>query len=176
MDEHVDHHQDRSPASSPCAAAGDRMPSTSSCSSATAAGCGGWWRLRLDPRLQGRVDASDVIQEGYLDAMRRLDEYIRDPSVPFYLWLRFLVGQRVHEQHRRHLGTPGRDAGREVSLYRGAMPGASTGGPGGPAPGQADQPQPGGGAGRAEDPAPGGAQPHGPDWTARSWSCATSSS
>ena len=26
--------------------------------------------LRLDPRLQGRVDASDVIQEGYLDAMR----------------------------------------------------------------------------------------------------------
>jgi RNA polymerase sigma-70 factor, ECF subfamily len=83
--------------------------------------------LRLDPRLQGRVDASDVIQEGYLDAMRRLDEFIRDPSVPFYIWLRFLVGQRVQEQHRRHLGTPGRDVGREVSIYRGAMPGASTG-------------------------------------------------
>jgi RNA polymerase sigma-70 factor, ECF subfamily len=83
--------------------------------------------LRLDPRLQGRVDASDVIQEGYLDAMRRLEEYIRDPSVPFYIWLRFLVGQRVQEQHRRHLATPGRDVGREVSIYRGAMPGASTG-------------------------------------------------
>jgi RNA polymerase sigma-70 factor, ECF subfamily len=63
--------------------------------------------LRLDPRLRGRVDASDVIQEGYLDAMRRLEEFIRDPSVPFYIWLRFLVGQRVQEQHRRHLGTPG---------------------------------------------------------------------
>lgn len=83
--------------------------------------------LRLDPRLQGRVDASDVIQEGYLDAIRRLDEFIRDPAVPFYIWLRFLVGQRVQEQHRRHLETPGRDIGREVSLYRGAMPGASTG-------------------------------------------------
>src|SRR3954470_18159041 len=83
--------------------------------------------LRLDPRLQGRVDASDVIQEGYLDAMRRLEEFIRDPSVPFYIWLRFLVGQRVQEQHRRHLGAAGRDVGREVSLYRGAMPGASTG-------------------------------------------------
>ena len=83
--------------------------------------------LRLDPRLQGRVDASDVIQEGYLDAMRRLEEFIRDPAVPFYIWLRFLVGQRVQEQHRRHLGTPGRDVGREVSIYRGAMPGASTG-------------------------------------------------
>jgi RNA polymerase sigma-70 factor, ECF subfamily len=83
--------------------------------------------LRLDPRLRGRVDASDVIQEGYLDAMRRLEEFIRDPAVPFYIWLRFLVGQRVQEQHRRHLDTPGRDVGREVSLYRGAMPGVSTG-------------------------------------------------
>ncbi|MDG3008410.1 sigma-70 family RNA polymerase sigma factor [Paludisphaera mucosa] len=83
--------------------------------------------LRLDPRLRGRIDASDVIQEGYLDAMRRLEEFIRDPSVPFYIWLRFLVGQRVQEQHRRHLGAPGRDVGREVSIYRSAMPGASTG-------------------------------------------------
>jgi RNA polymerase sigma-70 factor, ECF subfamily len=82
--------------------------------------------LRLDPRLQGRVDASDVIQEGYLDAMRRLDEFIRDPAVPFYIWLRFLVGQRVQDQHRRHLASPGRDVGREVSIYRGAMPSAST--------------------------------------------------
>jgi RNA polymerase sigma-70 factor (ECF subfamily) len=83
--------------------------------------------LRLDPRLRRRVGASDVVQEGYLDAMRRLDEFIRDPAVPFYIWLRFLVGQRVQEQHRRHLDTPGRDVGREESLYRGAMPGASTG-------------------------------------------------
>jgi RNA polymerase sigma-70 factor (ECF subfamily) len=83
--------------------------------------------LRLDPRLQGRVDASDVIQDGYLDAMSRLEEYARDPRVPFYIWLRFLVGQRVQDEHRRHLGTAGRDVGREVSIYRGAMPGASTG-------------------------------------------------
>ncbi len=83
--------------------------------------------LRLDARLRGRVDASDVIQEGYLDAMRRLEEFVREPTVPFYIWLRFLVGQRVQEQHRRHLGTTGRDVGREVSIYRSAMPGASTG-------------------------------------------------
>src|SRR6516165_12114015 len=83
--------------------------------------------LRLDPSLQGRVDASDVIQEGYLDAMRRLEEYTRDPSVSFYVWLRFLVGQRVAECHRRYLGRPGRDVGREVSIYRGAIPGVSSG-------------------------------------------------
>ena len=83
--------------------------------------------LRLDPRLLGRVDASDVIQEGYLDAIRRLEEYIRDPSVSFYIWLRFLVGQRVTEYHRRYLSRPGRNVGREVSIYRGAMPGVSSG-------------------------------------------------
>ena len=83
--------------------------------------------LRLDPRLQGRVDPSDVIQEAYLDAARRLPEYARDPEpMPFYLWLRFLVGQRILEQHRFHLGAQGRDAGREVSLYRGPMPEATS--------------------------------------------------
>lgn len=39
-------------------------------------------KLRLDRRLQGRIDPSDVIQEAYLEASRRLDEYLRDPSMP----------------------------------------------------------------------------------------------
>jgi RNA polymerase sigma-70 factor (ECF subfamily) len=83
--------------------------------------------LRLDMRLQGRVDPSDVIQEAYIDASRRLAEYARQPAgMPFYLWLRFLVGQRLVEQHRRHLGAQARDAGREVTLYRGTMPEATT--------------------------------------------------
>ena len=46
--------------------------------------------------------------------------------MPFFLWLRFLVGQRLAEQHRQHLGAQARDAGREVSLYRGAMPETTT--------------------------------------------------
>jgi RNA polymerase sigma-70 factor (ECF subfamily) len=82
--------------------------------------------LRLDLRLQGRVDPSDIIQEGYVDAARRLDEFGVQDDVSFYVWLRFLVGQRILEAHRRHLGAQGRDAGREVSLYRGAMPEATT--------------------------------------------------
>jgi RNA polymerase sigma-70 factor (ECF subfamily) len=83
--------------------------------------------LRLDPRLQGRVDPSDVIQEAFLDASRRLPEYAREAEpMPFFLWLRFLAGQRILEQHRRHLGARARDAGREVSLYRGPMPEATS--------------------------------------------------
>jgi RNA polymerase sigma-70 factor (ECF subfamily) len=46
--------------------------------------------------------------------------------MPFYLWLRFLAGQRLLILHRRHLGAQVRDAGREVSLVRGAMPEASS--------------------------------------------------
>jgi RNA polymerase sigma-70 factor (ECF subfamily) len=82
--------------------------------------------VRLDPRLQGRVDASDVIQEAYIEATRRVEEFSGDPSASFYLWLRFLVGQQVLAQHRRHLGTQARAAGREISLCQGAMPAAST--------------------------------------------------
>ncbi len=82
--------------------------------------------LRLDRRLQGRVDPSDVIQEAFLDAARRLSEFAKNPTMPFYLWLRFLAGQRLLEQHRRHLGTKARDAGREISLYRGAFPATTT--------------------------------------------------
>ena len=82
--------------------------------------------LRLDRRLQGRIDASDIIQEAFTDAVGRLEEYSRDPSMPFFLWLRFLVGQRLADQHRHHLGIKARDAGREISLYRRAMPETTT--------------------------------------------------
>ncbi len=83
-------------------------------------------RLRLDRRLQGRLDASDVLQEAYLDFARRLPDYAREPTMPFYLWLRFLTGQRLIDLHRQHLGAKMRDAGQEVSLYRGALPQASS--------------------------------------------------
>jgi len=33
----------------------------------------------LDRRLQGRVDPSEVIQEAYLEAARRLPEYLKIP-------------------------------------------------------------------------------------------------
>jgi RNA polymerase sigma-70 factor (ECF subfamily) len=82
--------------------------------------------LRMDRRLQGRVDPSDVIQESLIDAARRLPEYVKNHGLPFYVWLRGLTGQRLMEQHRRHLGAQARDASREVSLYQGAFTEATT--------------------------------------------------
>jgi len=82
--------------------------------------------LRLDRRLQGRIDPSDVIQEASLEAAARLPEYVRNPTMPFFLWLRLLTGQRLAILHRRHLGARMRDAGREVALYHGALPEATS--------------------------------------------------
>jgi RNA polymerase sigma-70 factor (ECF subfamily) len=83
-------------------------------------------RLRLDRRLQGRVDPSDVLQEAYLDLADRLPDYVRDRPLPPFLWLRLVTGQRLMQVHRRHLGAAMRDAGREVSLHAGALPQASS--------------------------------------------------
>jgi len=83
-------------------------------------------RLRLDHRLQGRVDPSDVLQEAYLDVSGRAAEYFAQPRIPFFLWLRLLTGQRLVALHRQHLGAQMRSAGMEVSLYRGALPQASS--------------------------------------------------
>jgi RNA polymerase sigma-70 factor, ECF subfamily len=82
--------------------------------------------MRLDTRLQARLDASDVIQDAYIDIATRFNEYARDPTLPFFLWLRLIVGDRLLKLHRHHLGTQMRDAAREVSLYRGALPAASS--------------------------------------------------
>src|SRR6516225_11544204 len=83
-------------------------------------------RLRLDRRVSGRIDTSDVLQDAYLDVARRFHEYAAAPAVPFYVWLRALAGQRLVDLHRRHLGAQMRDAGQEVSLCRGALPAASS--------------------------------------------------
>jgi RNA polymerase sigma-70 factor (ECF subfamily) len=82
--------------------------------------------LRLSRRLQGRVDDSDVLQEAYLEASRRLPEYVAAPGLPFYIWLRHLTGLKLTEVHRRHLGTQLRDADREVTLHRGGLPEADS--------------------------------------------------
>lgn len=79
--------------------------------------------LRLDHRLRGRIDPSDVLQESYLNAFEDLPEFLKSRSteMPFFLWLRFLVGDRISKLHRYHLGTQQRDVRREVPLFHLAM-------------------------------------------------------
>jgi RNA polymerase sigma-70 factor, ECF subfamily len=82
--------------------------------------------LRLDHRLQGRLDASDVLQEAYIDVSRRAQEFVESRSMPAFLWLRWVTSQRLVSLHRKHLGAKARDAGLEVSLHQGALPHATS--------------------------------------------------
>jgi RNA polymerase sigma-70 factor (ECF subfamily) len=83
-------------------------------------------RLRLDRRLQGRIDPEDVLQEAFVDAARRLGEYAADPKMPPFVWLRFLTMQRLMTRHRLHLGVKSREAGREISLFHRSLPAADS--------------------------------------------------
>lgn len=82
--------------------------------------------FRLDRRLYGRVDAADVLQEAYLEVARRIGEYLDNPSVSFFVWIRQITWQVLLMTHRRHLGAQMRDAGREVALGGGAYTGATS--------------------------------------------------
>jgi RNA polymerase sigma-70 factor (ECF subfamily) len=79
-------------------------------------------RLRMDRRLQGRVDPADVVQDAYLAVRGKFPQYSADPRLHFFLWLRLEVGQKLVDVHRFHLGTKMRGAGQEISLYHGALP------------------------------------------------------
>ena len=82
--------------------------------------------LRMDRRLQGRIDASDILQEALVDAAKRIGDFNKQDKMSFYVWLRWITGEKLLNEHRRHLGVQMRDANREVSIYRRAMPAASS--------------------------------------------------
>lgn len=81
--------------------------------------------LRLNPRLRGRVDPSDIVQEAMLQAAKGLDDYVREPRISAYLWLRSLTQQQLLATHRFHLGTMKRDARLEFPVG-GDLAGASS--------------------------------------------------
>ena len=82
--------------------------------------------LRMDRRLSTRIDASDVVQETWLDCERRFADFISNQTMPFFAWLRLLAAQRLIDLHRVHLGAQMRSVKNEVHLYAGALPSASS--------------------------------------------------
>lgn len=83
--------------------------------------------FRMDRRLRGREDASDIIQEVYIDAHQRLHHYLETRELSFFIWLRQLATQRLIDIHRRHLKAEKRDVKQEIPLEgtRGAGTSAS---------------------------------------------------
>ncbi len=82
-------------------------------------------RCRMDRRLQGRVDPSDVVQEACMEAAKRYENFQQQSKMPFYLWLRFLTVQQLMIVHRQHLDAKMRSVRREVSLQATRIPAAN---------------------------------------------------
>jgi RNA polymerase sigma-70 factor (ECF subfamily) len=72
--------------------------------------------FRMDPRLRGRIDAADVVQEAFVQASAHREDFFRAPEMPLFLWLRKIVSNKLFELHRHHIGTHMRDANRDRPL------------------------------------------------------------
>ena len=72
--------------------------------------------FRMDPRVRGRIDAADIVQEAFVEASAHREVYFRAPTVPLFLWLRGVVRNKLLEMHRHHLGAQMRDAKRDRPL------------------------------------------------------------
>ena len=74
-------------------------------------------RMRLDRRIQPRVGVSDVVQDVFIEANRRLQKYLQDPVMPFHLWLRQIAKDRIIDAHRRHRVSAKRSVDREQPAH-----------------------------------------------------------
>ena len=73
-------------------------------------------RFRLDYRIAGRISDSDVLQETFIAAAKRLDHYTKQTEMSAFLWFRLLIGQQLIDLHRQHLEAEMRDVRKEVAL------------------------------------------------------------
>ncbi len=82
--------------------------------------------FRMDRRLRSRLDAADILQEAVIEAAQRIDDYKAcSENMSFFLWLRFIVIQKLNQMHRHHLAVKARDANRDVAIDRN-QPGQAT--------------------------------------------------
>jgi RNA polymerase sigma-70 factor, ECF subfamily len=84
--------------------------------------------FRLDSRIVGKVDEDDILQDAFMESVRRMQDYLNQPSVPFFVWLRQITNQVLIDTHRRYVDARMRDVNLEVSLERGGTPDTSSSG------------------------------------------------
>ncbi|MHC4165098.1 MAG: sigma-70 family RNA polymerase sigma factor, partial [Planctomycetota bacterium] len=75
-------------------------------------------RLEVGRRLRTKVDASDVVQETFLQAHRAFDEFRGDTEGEVLVWLRKILASRLSKTIRHYLGTQRRDLQLERELGR----------------------------------------------------------
>src|SRR5829696_1769566 len=73
-------------------------------------------RIEIGRRLQGKVDASDLVQETFLEAHRHFHRFEGNDEPQFACWLRQILAGRVAHLVRHYFGTQGRDIRLEEEL------------------------------------------------------------
>jgi len=68
---------------------------------------------KLDPSLNARVSASDVLQDTYVDVQQQIERYLQQPRVPLHVWLRGIAAQRLMKIRRFHFRAARRSIARE---------------------------------------------------------------
>ena len=76
-----------------------------------------WLRLlaerAMDARLTARIDASDVVQQTFLSAVRRINEFSGDSADAFVAWLRVIHERNLIDTFRKHVEAEQRAVDRE---------------------------------------------------------------
>jgi RNA polymerase sigma-70 factor (ECF subfamily) len=71
------------------------------------------------------MDPADVVQDAWVEVVRRFDEWCRQDSLPLHVWLRLITSQSLAGAQRRHLAAHMRDALRDAP-QRGCRPNVSS--------------------------------------------------
>src|SRR5947209_991876 len=72
-------------------------------------------RLQLGPRLQGKLDPSDVVQQTLLEVYAKRQQFRGDNEAAWLAWLRQVLAHNLADALRA-FGQARRDVGRERSL------------------------------------------------------------
>jgi RNA polymerase sigma-70 factor, ECF subfamily len=73
-------------------------------------------RVQIGRRIQGKVDAGDVVQEVFLEAHRQIANFRGTTEAELVAWLRKILAGQLALTLRRYLGTKGRDVNLEREL------------------------------------------------------------
>lgn len=73
-------------------------------------------RVQIGRRLQGKVDAVDIVQETFLEANRQIARFRGRSEGEFLAWLRRILAGRIAVTLRHYLSVKGRDVNLEREL------------------------------------------------------------
>lgn len=73
-------------------------------------------RMQIGPKLQGKADESDLVQETFLNAHCSFAQFRGESEAELVEWLRAILATRLAELFRRYLGTQQRDVRLEQSI------------------------------------------------------------